>query len=255
MRGPGTVLRWDAATGNVTELGGSCGACGPLFVSPDGSRLATEVEANGIRTIYVYEAAAWRTLTAGQGLVGWSDASSIVLLDGRRVGLDGSTLTEWHEPCCHETGFGGPLSSDGTMVAGITLDGDFVHHSLTILDVRDGTSRTVWTTPDLRGCTAFDAHSSERAECDATSSLPPDATLDPSAGISGYAQVVAWSADDRSVVVLDRDQDTAGARLRIVPIDGSGPSRPLTIPAADLSSTYNMGYPDIGPAIAWLTRR
>jgi len=140
MRGPGTVLRWDVATGKVTELGGSCGPCGPLFVSPDGTRLASSATATGTGTIYVHEEGTWRALTTGRGLVGWSDASSIVLLDGRRVGLDGSTLTEWNEPCCHGTGFGGPLSADGTMVAGMTLDKDFIHHSLTILDVRDGTS-------------------------------------------------------------------------------------------------------------------
>jgi hypothetical protein len=252
LDGPGTVLRWDAATGVVTELKGSCGGCGPLFVSPDGSRLATEDDGTGPGTVYVHEGDGWRVLTLGSGLVGWSDASSVVLLDGRRFGLDGSTLTEWHEPCCHETGFSGPLSPDGARIAGMTLNSDFVHYSLTILDVHDGTSHAVWTAPDSRGCTGFEAGSHDRTACEATASLSPGATLSPSDSISGYARVVAWSRDGRSVAILDVRPDTNEATLRIVPVDGSGASELLTIEIPDIASTYNSGFPNDGPAIAWL---
>ena len=220
LQGPGTVLRWDTATGAATELAGSCGACGNVFVSPDGTHLVTEDDSTSPGTIYLRDGDAWRVLTRGDGLLGWSDDSSIVLLDGRRFGLDGSTLAQWNEPCCHGTGFGGPLSPDGTTVAGMTLDNDFGHHSLTLLDVRDGSSHAIWTAPD---------------------------------SVSGYAQIVAWSPDGRSVALLDVQPDKDQASLRIVQVDGSGSGQPVTIPVPDIAHIYNTGFPNDGPAVAWLT--
>jgi hypothetical protein len=68
--------------------------------------------------------------------------------------------------------------------------------------------------------------------------------------ISGYARVVAWAPDGSAVLVLDSGPSTSAARLFVVPIGGSGPGDPVTVDVPDLSAT--MGFPNIGPAVAWL---
>jgi len=249
-RGPGTVLRWDAATGEVAELGGDCGRCMDLRVSPDGARL---LASDGTAPWLHEPASGWRRFGEAWGIAGgsatWVDATSVALNDefqgGRRVTLDGTELATWGAPCCHGTGFGGPVSPDGSTMADVTLSRDFLSLTVVLLDLRAGSTRTIWSSPEPRGCTAFEEGSSGRAECEAAN--PP--TLGPDA-VSGYARVVAWAPDGRAVLVLDQQLDTTTSRLVVVPVDGSGPRGSATFEAPDLSMT--LGFPNVGAGVAWL---
>jgi hypothetical protein len=185
--------------------------------------------------------------TTGTGLLGWTSDSAVVLNgDGRTVSLDGQTASSWSAPCCHGTGFGGPLSPDGTTIAGVTLDNDFVHHSVTLLDVRDGSTRIIWNAPNELGCNAFSEGSTGRAGCLAG----PHPTPGSPDAMSGYARVVAWAPDGSAVLLLDQNPDTAAATLKVVPVDGSGAGAKVAVEVPDLSGT--LGFPNVGPAVVWL---
>jgi hypothetical protein len=244
--GPGMVLRWDTATANVTELGSPCDGCplAQLYVSPDGRYVATDTGKGEVAI--VDREGRWRTVSAGSELVGWSDATSLVLNDGEHglTGLDGSTRP-WAAPCCHGTGFGGPLSPDGSTIAGVTMGSDFVSRSVTLLNVRDGTARTVWTVADVRGCDGFTPGSSGHPDCIAAHPETPG----PDA-ISGYARIFAWSPDGNRILLLDQNIDTPEATLQIVLVDGSGAGPKVNVSVPDLSMT--LGFPNIGPAVVWL---
>lgn len=256
-RGPGTVLRWDTTTGAVSDLGSPCSGCSidELFVAPDGERLAMNAggTATNAGSVVVREPdGTWRTVVEDALLEGWVDDESLVVQGNGIdvVALDGRMLVEGDSPCCHGTGYAALLSPDGTTLAGMTLSNDFLSWRVTLVDVREGTTREVWEAPDTRGCTAFGEGSSGRADCDATSGIAPDATFDPNVSISGYARVVAWAPDGSSVAVLDQQPDAAEATIRLVRTDGSGATPPVTIRVPDLSVT--LGFPNIGPAVAWL---
>jgi hypothetical protein len=188
----------------------------------------------------------WRVLVARAGLLGWADASHLVLNDGINglTGLDGSTRP-WQEPCCHGTGFSGPLSPDGSTIAGMTLNSDFVHYSVTLLNVADGSSSTVLTVQDVRGCSAFSDGSSGRADCEAAhpETIGPDA-------MSGYARAAAWSPTGDAVLVLDQRPDSAAGAVRIVKTDGSGAGPIVSVDLLDLSET--LGFPNAAPRVIWL---
>lgn len=251
--GPGTVLRWDATTGEVTALGGDCGRCLDLRVSPDGMRLL----ANDGTAPWLYEpASGWRRFgddwASAGGSAAWVDATSVAINDefrgGRRVALDGTVLAEWSQPCCHGTGFGGPVSPDGSTMADITLSSDFVAYRLVLLDLRDGSTRVAWSSPDPRGCTVFEEGSPGREECEASDLPSPGPDM-----ISGSARVAAWAPDGSAVLVLDQAIDSTTTRLVVVPVDASGPRGHATFDAPDLSAT--LGFPNVGPGVAWLPGR
>jgi hypothetical protein len=234
--GPGVVLRWDARTGWVDTLEGSCGVCGPLFVAPDGRHLAT-VDPEG--RVHVHDGAGWRSIAEESGgLVGWADAGSLVLLDGRRMDPDGRTIVDWDAPCCHGTGFDGPLSPDGRLMAGMTLSEDLASWRVTLLDTSDGSTREIWSWRSPRA-----------------GDRPPPGGGTGSTGPrpSGYARVMAWAPDGSAVVVVEPRPDSTDATLWIVPIDGSGPTGAVTITVPDLSAT--LGFPNIGPSVVWLPGR
>jgi hypothetical protein len=247
LAGPGTVLRWDAVTGEVTELGGDCATCESLAVSPDGTRLA----AWGDQRLWVFEDGAWRAIADAPGefpfsprIVGWRDDEAIVMTDRRIFGLDGSMIAEWPEPCCHGTGFASRLSPDGTTLAGVTLDDDFGGSSVTLLDTRDGSTRRIWSAGPYVDCSR-NFGSNEAPECAAS----PEPTADPMA-LSGYAKVVAWAPDGSAVLVAQPFLDSTQMRLWVVPVDGSGPGPGLDVAVPDLSPAH--GFPNEGSGIAWL---
>ncbi len=138
--GPGTVLRWDTATGKMTELPAGCEDCSQLFVSPNGTHIAAE----GAGVVRFYDAdGGWRQLTSGEGLLGWADDQSIVLRSGR-VDLDGGSVVRWDSPETARHFSTGPLlSRDGTTIAAMTLSSDLKHENVTLIDVRDGSTRII----------------------------------------------------------------------------------------------------------------
>ena len=234
--GPGTLLRWDTGTGQTTDLGTPCGSCGPLFVSPDGTRIAT----NDDSSIMVSDPdGGWRTAATGNMLNGWSDDEALVV-HGARLSLDGTLLNSWHEPCCHGTGYYGLLSRDGSTIAGMTLSDDFLSWQVVLVDVQDGSSRTIWRAPAVRVGPMMGA------------TRNPSPTPMPPNGLSGYSRIMAWAPDGSAVVLLDQSPDSTEASLRIVPTDGSGAGAPVSINVPDLSAT--LGFPNIGPSVAWLAR-
>jgi hypothetical protein len=248
LPGQGTVLRWDSRTGEVTELGSECGTCESIAVSPDGTKLA----AWGNGRLWVHEESGWRAFfdlpfesPAGSIIRGWADNDSIVTAELHQIGMDGTVLAAWPAPCCHGTGYEGVLSPDGTTLAGITMGREFTTWNVTLLDVGDGSTRSIWETQDVPGCTSFKARSSGRAECEAAGQPTPGPMA-----ISGYARVVAWAPDGSAVLVLDSGTDTTAVRLFIVPLDGGGAGDPAAVDVPDLSAT--MGFPNVGPAIAWV---
>ena len=248
VAGPGTVLRWDARSGEVEELPQGCGTCESLVVSPDGGRLA----AWGDGQLWVFEGDGWRAFldlpvdryAEHRVLRGWADPDSVVLADRRVIGIDGSTVAEWPEPCCHGTGFASVLSPDGTTLAGVTLNEDLGGNSVTLLDTRDGSTRSIWSPGPFLDC-ASSFGSTEAPECQGS----PDPTPDPMA-ISGYAKVVAWAPDGSAVLVAQPFLDSTRMRLWVVPVDGSGPGQGLDVAVPDLSPAH--GFPNEGSGIAWL---
>ena len=237
--GPATMLRWDTATGEVTELPAGCEDCSKIFVSPDGTHLAAE----SAGTIKVYDTRGrWRDLVAGYDLAGWADDGSVVVNEdgaGRRVTLDGRVAAQWDVPCCHFS-FHGPLSPDGTTVAAVTVDNDVVHRSVTLLDVRDGTSRAIWSAPAVKDCSGLSRN-------DPGCQPVPHPTPNTTNGLTGSARIVAWAPDSSAVLLLDMDPDSTAATLRVVPVDGSGARSPVTVEDPALSETL-----DWSPSIVWL---
>jgi hypothetical protein len=239
-RGPGTVLRWDTISGVVSDLGSPCPDCriDGLFVSPDSERLAANHRDSEsfVGSVVVLEPdGTWRTVAQDALVVGWADDGSLVLYeDGiEQVTLDGESLGRWEYPCCHGTGYSALLSPDGTTLAGMTLSSDFLSWRVTLLDVRDGTTREVWEAPG--GSPGRGAGL---------------ASIDPAASISGNSRVVAWAPDGTAVVVLDQRPDSSEATIRLVRTDGSGATPPVSIAVPDLSMT--LGFPNVGPSVAWL---
>jgi hypothetical protein len=253
LKGPGTVLRWDTATGQVTELPPGCGACGRIFVSPDGARLAAE----SAGVIKVYDAiGGWRDLTTDDGLIGWASDASVVLNGsgqagpelnrGRTVGLDGTAQTQWDGPCCHDPGDHGLLSPDGTTIASIARDSNWIHPRVTLLDVRDGSTRSIWNSWDVIGCNGWPEGSPGLAGC-LTAPRPTPGSPD---AMSASARIVAWAPDGSAVLLLDQRSESTAATLQVVPVDASGARAALPISVPDLSGT--LGFPNIGPSVVWL---
>jgi hypothetical protein len=222
LDGPGVVVRWDTSSREVTTLEGSCGSCGQLYVSPDGRFVATSSPEGNV---FVHEPeTGWRSITLGEpdGLVGWADAETLVL-NGRRVVLDGTTRSSWDAPCCHGTGFGGPLSPDGSTIAGMTLSSDMGSWRVTLLDTMDGSAREIWD---------------------------PAATPGGGRAPSGYARVAAWAPDGSAVVVIEPTLDSTSATLWVVATDGSGRTKSIDVVVPDMAAT--LGFPNIGPSVVWL---
>jgi hypothetical protein len=247
IAGPDTVLRWDVATDDVAELATGCGPCRSLVVSPDGQRLA----AWGDGQVWVFEDGAWRAFatleinfpTDNPILLGWVDDSSVVTMDRRIVGVDGTKVAAWPEPCCQGTGYPSVLSPDRTTLAGVTGGSNFDERSVTLLDLRTGETRNIWTTPSYLDCSELFAD--EQRACQVT----PAPSADPMA-LSGYAFVAAWSPDGTAVLVAQPFLDSTRMRLWVVPTDGSGPGPGLDVQVPDLSGRY--GFPNQGSGLAWL---
>jgi len=238
--GPGTVLRWDTATGEVTELPAGCELCSKVFVSPDGTHVAAE----SAGTIKVYGVdGAWQELIAGYDLIGWADDRSVVVNEdgaGRRVTLDGQVAAHWDVPCCHFS-FHGPLSPDGTTIAGVTVDDDIVDRSVTLIDTRDGSIRVIWSAPAVKDCTG--PFRRNDLACQPGPSPTPNATT----GLTSGARIVAWAPDGSAVLLLDIDPDSSTATLRVVPVDGSGARSKVTVKAPALSEVLEWT-----PSVVWL---
>jgi dipeptidyl aminopeptidase/acylaminoacyl peptidase len=234
FNGPGVVVRWDTATGAVTTIAGPCGTCGALYVAPDGRHLATATR-DGEVLVHSVDAG-WRSVATGTtGLAGWADAGAMITLDGRRIDLDGRTLASWDAPCCHGTGYSGPLSPDGSTMAGMTLSDDFGSWRVTLLDTSDGSTREIW-------------EPRPRRVGDRPVPTQAGSTTGPVPG--GYAQVAAWAPDGSAVVVVEPTPDSTDATLWVVPVDGSGPSAAIAITVPDMSAT--LGFPNVGPSVVWL---
>ena len=190
----------------------------------------------------LYCDAGWRPwiflkATTDDGLVGWADDSSIVL-DSGRVNLDGEWIRRWDA-----LGTTGPLSRDGTSVAGITTSSDLRREDVTLIDTREGSRHVIWSAPAVIDCGGLRAGTK-------TCQPGPDPTSNPSDGITAYARIAAWAPDGSAVLLLDQQPDSTSATLRVVSVDGSGAGPKATIDVPDLSGI--LGYPNIGPSIIWL---
>lgn len=62
--------------------------------------------------------------------------------------------------------------------------------------------------------------------------------------------MVAWAPDGSAVIVMDQGPDSGDAILRLVRTDGSGSTPPVTVTVPD--PTESLGFPNIGPSVAWL---
>ena len=215
--GPGIVLRWDTATGKVTELPAGCEDCSRLFVSPDGTHVAAE----GAGLVRPWDAdRGWRQLTSEGGLLGWADDRSVVLRSGR-VDLDGVALVRWDPPETDQHFPTGPLlSRDGTTIAAMTMGSDLKHEDVILIDVRDGSVRVIWSPLFYVNCDLVS--SLQRRSC-----LAHDYTMPGPDTVLWRPRVAAWAPDGSAVLVLDPDFSEAAAKLRAVPVDGSGPRAPV----------------------------
>ena len=215
--GPGTVLRWDTATGKMTELPAGCEDCSQLFVSPDGTHIAAEGE--GVVRLYDADGG-WRRLTSEEGLLGWADDRSIVLRSGR-VDLDGGSVVRWEAP---QTGplpaRGQILSRDGATIAAVTLSSDLKHEDVTLIDVRGGSTRVIGSL--LIGADCEFVGLADRRSClEHGYAMPGPGT------VSEDARVAAWAPDGSAVLILDPNRSETAVTLRVVPVDGSGARAPV----------------------------
>ena len=228
--GPGTVLRWDTATGKMTELPAGCEDCSQLFVSPDGTHIAAEGE--GVVRLYDADGG-WRRLTSEEGLLGWADDRSIVLRSGR-VDLDGGSVVRWEAP---QTGplpaRGQILSRDGATIAAVTLSSDLKHEDVTLIDVRGGSTRVIGSLLIGADC--------EFVGLADPSELPGTWLRDarPGHGV-GRCACRCLGARRRRGPILDPNRSETAATMRVVPVDGSGARAPV---AAQV---------DFPPSVVWL---
>jgi hypothetical protein len=211
-QGPGTVLRWDTATGTTTELPAGCEDCSRLFVSPDGTHVAAE----GAGLVRLWDAGrGWRQLTSEGGLLGWADDRSIVLRSGR-VDLDGGSVVRWDPPEADPHFSTGPLlSRDGTTIAAMTMSSDLKHEYVILIDVRDGSTRVIWSPLIGMDCELRRVGSS-RLSCLAQGYAMPGPDT-----VSWSPRVAAWAPDGSAVLLLDPDNSETAAKLRVVSVDGS----------------------------------
>ena len=209
--GPGTVLRWDTATGAVTELPAGCEDCSRLFVSPDGTHVAAE----GAGLVRLWDAdRGWRELTSDGGLLGWADDRSVVLSSGR-VDLDGGSVVRWDPPETARHFSTGPLlSRDGTTIAAMTMSSDLKHDDVILIDVRDGSTRVIWSPLIGRDCELTPLM--DRRGClEHGYAMPGPDT------VSWSPRVAAWAPDGSAVLILDPNLSETAATLRVVSVDGS----------------------------------
>ncbi|MFN8621205.1 MAG: hypothetical protein U0869_10715 [Chloroflexota bacterium] len=236
--GPGTVLRWDTATGQVTDLGSPCGRCPRLFVSPDGTRLAVSA---GDAIALKGPDDSWQLIRpgvessmnapVGDGLVGWADDASLVWSDswhngGARLALDGTVIVRWDQPCGGCGGFDRPvLSPDGRTLAGTNKgasEGGSLH--VRTVDVFLGTVHDVWAAP--MGCMVGDSG------CDWLTKRPTSSRPDPVD--PSNARVLTWAPDarrphpGRAGDPAERNGSAGGAAARHR-MDGTGGMHALPI--------------------------
>jgi hypothetical protein len=223
---PGTVLRWDATTRAVTDLGTPCPTCrlNDLTVSPDGARVVVNTADAGAA---VREPdGSWRTIGEVPKIIGWTPGG-LMVVDGYdhidTVDLDGKVVTTSGRICCHGNGYGGLLSPDGTLVVGSTLSSDFRARDIVIVDVRDGSQRMVAKMPSK----------DPNFPCPCQ---PETATKVP------RGDIVAWAPDGRSLLLIDQGRDPSAATMWSLPLDTLVASKPIDVP-------WNQP-----PMVAWLPK-
>lgn len=207
---PGTVVRWDAESHEVRDLGSPCGTCGlrQLAVSPDGRDLVIWTSQG---TFVGGLDGTWRAIGDVPSGIGWTP-DGVLVVDGYdridTVTLDGSVVTTSGRICCHGNGYGGILSPDGRTVVGSTLRGDFKGRDIVTVDTATGEQRTI----------AAQMESWAGTSSGAARTIPT-------------ARIMAWSPDGRWLLLWSHEQDSPTAELRVWAVDGStlGPAMTLQV--------------------------
>jgi hypothetical protein len=225
---PGTVLRWDVRSREVTDIGAPCPTCrlNDLTVSPDGSRVVVNTADAGAA---VHDPdGSWRSIGEVPRIIGWTP-DGLMVVEGYdhidTVDLDGRVVTTSGRICCHGNGYGGLLSPDGTTVVGSTLSADFRVRDIVLVDVRDGSQRTIAHMPNPNG---------EGVKG------PSDPHTTPNVA---HGRMVAWAPDGKALLMLDLDQDgLAPTRLWSLSLDTFTTSEPIEVPLSQ------------PPVVAWLPK-
>ena len=212
---PGTVLRWDVKTRAVTDLGTPCPTCRlrDLVISPDGSHLVVNTADHGAAVRD--PDGTWREIGELGGFIGWTP-DGLLVIDGYdhidTVDLEGRVVTTSGGICCHGNGYGGLLSPDGTTVVGSTLSSDFKARDVVLVDLSDGSQRTIAKMPNPNGA---------GLKCPCSPGTAP---------VVPYGRIVAWAPDGRSLLILDEGQDPSAAKLWSLPLGSLVASQPIEVP-------------------------